>query len=104
MAKFYGVVGYVETVESAPGVWSEVTTERTYFGDILKNTKRDQATEYLNDDIVINNIISIVADPYAYQKFFAMKYVDWMGVSWKITNVEVQRPRLILTLGGVHHG
>lgn len=103
MAKFYGVIGYVENKETAPGVWEEVVTERTYSGDILKNTKRWQQTSNLNDDISISNLISIIADPFAYENFFNMKFISWMGASWKITNVEVQRPRLILTVGGVYN-
>jgi len=101
MAKFYGPIGYSETTETAPGVWTEGFTERNYFGDIIKNTRRWQAGENLNDDLLINNIISIVADPFANQNIHTMRYVKWMGVSWKIINVEIQRPRLILTLGGV---
>jgi len=104
MAKFFGSIGYAETTETAPGVWTENVTERNYFGDVLKNTRRLEAGENLNDNLAINNIISIVADPFAYQHFHAVRYVKWMGVSWKITNVEVQRPRLILTIGGVYNG
>ena len=61
-----------------------------------------QQGENLNDDLVVNNIISIVADPFANENIHTMKFVRWMGVAWKITNVEIQRPRLILTLGGVY--
>ena len=103
MAKFYGVVGYVVNEETVPGVWEEVVTKRPYSGDILKNTNRWQQTSNLNDDISISNLISIVADPFAYENFFNMKFIRWMGTSWKITNVEVQRPRLILTVGGVYN-
>ena len=103
MAKFYGVVGYAETTETAPGGWSEVITERNYSGDVIRNIRRLQSSENLNDDLVINNIISIIADPYAYQNFHTMRYVKWMGVFWKITSVEVQRPRLLLTIGGVYN-
>jgi hypothetical protein len=103
MAKFYGIVGYAKTTETAPGVWAEVITERNYSGDVIRNTRRLQSSENLNDDLVINNIISIIADPYAYQNFHTMRYVYWMGVFWKITSVEVQRPRLLLTIGGVYN-
>lgn len=104
MAKFYGAIGYAETIEKTPGVWEEQITERNYSGDVIKNTRRWQAGENLNDDLIINNIFSIVADPFAYQNFFAMRYISWMGALWKITNVEVQRPRLILTIGGIYNG
>lgn len=103
MAKFYGIIGYSDTTETKPGVWEEIVTERNYSGDSIKNTRRWQTGESLNDDLTINNVISIVADPYAYQNFHAMRYVKWMGALWKITNVEVQRPRLLLTIGGIYN-
>ena len=104
MAKFYGSVGYSETVETAPGVYTSRIIERDHYGDLLRNMSRWQAGNSLNDDLTINNQISIVADQYAYANFQSMKYVKFMGAKWKITNVEVQRPRLILTIGGVYNG
>lgn len=104
MAKFYGIVGYAQTEEVDPGVWEEVVVERNYFGDVTRNTRRWEKGESINDDLNINNLISIVADAFAYQHFFAIRYVKWMGSRWKVTNVEVQRPRLILTIGGVYNG
>ena len=103
MAKFYGVIGYAETKETAPGVWREVITERSYYGDVIRNTRRWESSEHLNDDLNVNNLISIVADAYANENFFAMRYITWMGSKWKVTNVEVQRPRLILTIGGLYN-
>jgi hypothetical protein len=99
MAKFYGPVGYAETVETAPGVYVEKITERMYFGDLTRNTRRLQSSETLNDDINVANEISIVADPFANQNFHRMRYVGFMGANWKISNVEVHYPRLILTIG-----
>lgn len=104
MAKFYGSVGYSETVETAPGVYTSRIIERDHYGDLLRNISRWQAGNSLNDDLTINNQISIVADQYAYENFQSMKYVKFMGAKWKITNVEVQRPRLILSVGGVYNG
>lgn len=104
MAKFYGNVGYVKTIEIKPGVWDEQATEKPYYGDITRNTSRFQSSGGVNDDININNIISIVADPYANENFQYMKYVEFMGAKWKITNAEIQYPRIILTIGGVYNG
>jgi hypothetical protein len=104
MAKFYGSIGFAVTTETADGVWTEVITEYNYTGDVLRNTRRLEPGENLNDNLTINNSISIIADPFANQNFHAMRYVKWMGASWKITNVEVQRPRLLLTIGGVYNG
>lgn len=103
MAKFFGVIGYAETVESKPDVWEEQFVERPYSGDLIRNTRRLQSTEHLNDDLTIANEISIVADPFANENFHRMRYVEFMGAKWKITNVEVQYPRLILTIGGVYN-
>ena len=99
MAKFFGKIGYAETKQTSPGVWEEEITEREYFGDLTRNTRRLQSSGNLNDNIVVSNDISIVADPFANQNFHAMRYVEFMGTKWKISNVEVQYPRLILTLG-----
>lgn len=103
MAKFFGKIGYAVPADTNPGVWSEEITEREYFGDLIRNTRRLQTSDKLNDDINISNEISIVADPFAYQNFHSMRYVEFMGSKWKISNVEVQYPRLILTVGGVYN-
>lgn len=105
MAKFYGEIGYAETVETAPGVYdASHITKRMYYGDVIRNTRRWDRGEGANDDLNVNNTISIVADAYAYNHFFAIRYISWMGARWKVTNVEVQAPRLLLTIGGVYNG
>lgn len=105
MAKWYGTIGYAETTQVSPGEWEPTIKERKYFGDVIRNSSRWSTTaESTNDDLNINNQISILADPFAYQNFHAMKYVEFMGTRWKITNVEVQYPRLILSIGGVYNG
>lgn len=104
MAKFYGVIGYAVTKETAPGVWTEEIAEQSYYGDLTRNMRRLQDSGDLNDDINVANEISIVADPYANANFHSMRYVAFMGAKWKISKVEVQYPRLTLTLGGVYNG
>lgn len=104
MAKFYGPIGYAESVEVRPGIFKEVITEHNHSGDVIRNARRLESGDVINDKISLNNSISIVADAYAYEHFFAIRYVKWMGALWKVTNVEVQSPRLILTIGGVYNG
>ena len=104
MAKFYGAIGYAVTEETKPGVWMEKITERMYYGDLTRNTRKLQSTDQLNDNINVANEISIVADPFANENFHSMRYVEFMGAKWKITSIEVQYPRLILTVGGVYNG
>ena len=103
MAKFYGKIGFAEMAETAPGVWVENITEREYYGDVNRNIRRLQTGMGLNDDISVSNEISIVADPYANENFHSMRYVRYMGAKWKISSVDVQYPRLILTLGGEYN-
>ena len=79
MAKFYGKIGYAETVETNAGVWQEKITERSYFGDLGRNTRMLQSSSQLNDNINISNEISIVADPFANKNFHLMRYVEFMG-------------------------
>lgn len=104
MAKFYGAIGYGKSIETSPGVWEDQITERMYYGDLIRNSRRLQSSGNLNDNINISNQISIVADPYANENFHLMKYASFMGTKWKITDIEVQYPRLILTVGGVYNG
>lgn len=105
MAKFFGKVGYgPTTVETAPGVWNDVITEVEYFGDVVRNVRKLQSGESVNDDLSVSNSISIVADAYANEHFFAIRYVKWMGALWEVSDVEVQSPRLLLKLGGVYNG
>lgn len=102
--KWFGAIGYAEQVETKPGVWKEGITEREYFGDMTRSVRRLQSTDQLNDNIDISNEISIVSDPYANENFHSMRYATYMGTKWKITSVEVQYPRLILSLGGLYNG
>ena len=104
MGKFYGKVGYGETVETSPDIWEEQIVERAYYGDVLKNSRQWEKGEGLNDNLRINNSISVVADADAYENFASIRYVEWIREKRKDTNVEVQRPRLIFTLGGVYTG
>lgn len=103
MTRWCGVIGYAETLEIEPGVWSEEFTERKYYGDLLRNSRRLQGSQQINDDINISNQISILADPYAVQHFHAIRYAELFGTKWKVSSVEVQYPRLILELGGIYN-
>lgn len=104
MAKFYGVIGYAATIQTEPGIYEEEIVEIEYMGDVLRNTRRLREGSKINDDITISNQISIIADPYASNNFHAMRYVTFMGAKWKVSEVDVQYPRLILTLGGLYNG
>lgn len=106
MARFFGEVGYGDSVETpvGSGVWVDTISEFQYQGDVIRKSRSLQNSERLNDDITVSNQISVVADEYAFEHFFNIKYVRWAGVPWTVTTVEVQSPRLILSLGSVYNG
>lgn len=105
MAKFYGIVGYVSQTEKRPGIWEETPTERTRSGDVIRNNTRWTSDSDLNDDLTINTMISIIADQYTINESSHIRYVKWNGAYWKVTNIDMtQRPRIILTIGGVYNG
>lgn len=105
MAKFYGAIGYGIPEETKPGVWKEQIIERNSTGDVERSMGNwSTPSDSTNDDFTINNQISIIADPFAFQHFQYMKYITYMGAKWKIKSVEVKHPRLILSVGGVYNG
>lgn len=107
MARWRGIIGFISDgqVETRPGIWEDVITERSYKGDILgRSHKWLESSDKVNADITIDNQISIIADPFAYQNIHLMKYVEFGGVKWKVESVDIsQRPRMVLSLGGVYN-
>ena len=104
MAKWCGLIGYAEMVETSPGKYNERIVTHKHYGDVLKNTRRLQTADSINDNIEISNEISIVADAYAKLNIHHMRYIEFMGAKWKISNVNVEYPRLKLTIGGLYNG
>lgn len=104
MGKWFGNIGFAQSQEIRPGVWKDVIIERPYYGDVPLIVGRNKTTDKVSDDITIQNTISIVADPFARENFYSMKYLEYEGAKWKITSVEVQYPRLKLTTGGLYNG
>ena len=106
MARFYGEVGYATTEEQPPGsgVHVNVITERDYFGDVIRDSRRWETGEKINGDISLGNSVSVVADEHALQHYSDIRYIRMDGVCWEVTTVEVKHPRLLLTFGGVYNG
>lgn len=105
MAKWYGKIGFIKQVENNPGVYISKTIERNYYGDLIRNSRGwSTQSEGTNDNLTLNNQISIIADSFASDNSSFMKYVEIMGGKWKITNIEINYPRLILTVGGLYNG
>lgn len=104
MAKFYGAIGYARLEETTPGVWLDVVIEKKYRGDVVLDQRRWRTEEKVNDDITLDNSISILADGYAYENIGNMKYIVWNGTPWKIQSFSINRPRIAIQIGGVYNG
>ena len=104
MARFHGSVGYATRKETRPGVWDDETTERKYYGEVLRYIRKSQPADKSTDDIGIDMQISIVSDPFAIEHFHSIRYVEFMGARWEVSSIEPRHPRLILTLGGLYNG
>jgi hypothetical protein len=102
--KFHGKVGYGQTMEMSPGVYEDVIVEREYYGDMQRASRQVVPGENLNPDLSLGNTIEIVADSYANENFFNIRYVEWRGQRWTVSNVMIQRPRLVMYLGEVYNG
>lgn len=104
MAKWYGVIGFAETMETSPGIWEDVITERSYYGQVLSTTRRAQSDGQVLDNINVTNRISILADPFVEQHSHLIKYLTFKGTEWEVSSIEFKYPRLVLTAGGVYNG
>lgn len=104
MAKFYGNVGFVQTVETAKDVWDTVETPKPYCGDLVRNQRRWEHGLDVNEDLTVSNEVSILADQFAYDNLDAIKWVEIMGSRWKVNSVTINYPRITLTVGGVYNG
>lgn len=104
MAKFSGQIGFAVSTQTAPDVWQDVITKKIYLGDVLRKSQRSTNDQKVNDDMVISHRISIIADEFVNANLGVIKFVVYNGVFWKVGNIEIERPRIILTLGSVYNG
>lgn len=107
MAKFFTQVGFSTGTqeETSPGVWEDVIIEKDFYGDVLRNNRRLTPGENANNDLNAGNTFSIVANPYAQNHYYNIRYFRWVGIEWTVATVDATvLPRLNLTLGGVYNG
>lgn len=102
--RFSDIIGFINTDKTAPGVWSPKVTERHYRGDVLTNTRKFESSDKINEDLVVSNQISIVADSYILENMQYIRYVRWNKLLWKVTSIDISHPRIRLTLGGIYNG
>lgn len=103
MARFFGFIGVSTTNEISPGVWTETIERRKYYGDVVKNYRGYRSGDAINSNVSLSNQISIVADDYILNNFHSIAYIEFGGCKWRVTNVEIDRPRLILSTGELYN-
>ena len=106
MAKYSGMLGYVMPAkEDPPGIWKpSAVVEKLGRGDLFGQTINNEDVGGLSDGITVNNQLSIIMDPFVYRNLESLKYVILYGTRWEIQSLSINRPRVILTLGGVYNG
>lgn len=102
MAKYHGRIGFAVQEETSPGIWEDVIEWRPYKGDVISNSRRYDPSENINDDFVLSNRFSIVSDAFLYSHVPAMRCLEYMGSVFKITSVNIERPRVDISVGGVY--
>ena len=104
MGKFCGKIGFLGQAETSPGVWSDVITERIYYGDVKKQSRKYQNVDGVDDTFTLRNTFSIIADSYANENLHVMKWIEYAGIKWSIKSIDIDRPRLEIIIGGEYHG
>ena len=105
MARYHGKVGFlIPTDNQETGIAEPEAVEKPFFGKIIEHTRRWETTDHLNDDLALNNQISITANDFAFEHASSIAYAEFMGDFWKVSSIRVKRPEIILTLGGVWNG
>lgn len=103
MAKFSGVIGFTITSETSPGVWTDNIVEKSYTGDLNRHYRRWDPSPNKHDDIIFSQDISILQDPYLNSNIQNVIYVKYQGVKWSVRSIDIQYPRVTITLGGEWH-
>lgn len=102
MARYFGHIGFATQIETSPGIWTDIIEQRPYKGDVIRNGRRYDSGESINDNFTITNTFSIISDAFLYSHIPAMRYIEYLGSKFKITSVDIDRPRVTISVGGVY--
>lgn len=104
MARFAGLVGYVTQEETSPGIWSSVEKSVMMKGELIRQSSNNRDAGKVNSDITLNHRVSLMGDSYSFDNYYNIKWVMVDKVKWEVSSIEIQRPRLILAIGGLWNG
>lgn len=102
--KVSGEIGYAKSIETTPGVYDDQITRKPFSGDLIQDTRKWESDQKVNDNLVLGNRVSILASSFARANLDFMKFVKIGESYWEISNIQIQYPRLFLTLGSVYNG
>lgn len=105
--RYCGKVGYAiqEEDPERPGIIVPRIVERTYYGDVLRDGKRNENTENFNDNIALSNEFSVVADKFMIEHFLNIAYITHYGTKWRVSSVDTSYPpRIKININGVYNG
>ena len=100
--KWFGNIGFKEVTEDEPGLWVPHVIPKAFYGDVVKDYAKELQANTINADLQVSNKLSVVADQYLQNNFHKIAYVEFGGAKWKVSVVEVNFPRVSLTLGSLY--
>jgi len=103
MAKAALTLGFAEFVETAPDAWTPSIKEKSYVADVIRDYKQWKPGESINDTIDIQSRFQIVLDDYLQVNQAQLKYVTYGGVKWRVRSINLIRPRIEISVGGVYN-
>lgn len=96
-------MGQVEDPQH-PGVFSDSMKEIPVTGLLLREGQYpNRSVEGTATNVALQNRISIVMDSRIEKHIFNIRWATFEGVKFAVTSIEVKRPRIVLTLGGVYN-
>lgn len=100
--KWFGTIGFREEVEEEPGIFVPKVVPKQYYGDVLRDSWKEQLGDKINSDLHISNKLSVVADQYLFNNFHKIAYLEFGGAKWTVSDVEVVERRINLNLGSLY--
>ena len=98
-------LGFSYTRDDGHGVWKQVNTEKVYKAEITSHKwylNREKDTP--NVSYKTGESFSVLMDSFLQENLGYITYVVLNGVKWDISSIDVQRPRVHITPGGMYHG
>lgn len=107
--KWFGKIGFYITEEVVKngigtGVFKARITEVPYRGDLIKDYRtQDNSSTGANENIHINNTVSIISDRFLDEHLMDIKYLTFKGYKFKVRAFTQVYPRLELQFGGLYN-